>query len=87
MRKRRDELAVRALVDALADNALAVHPYIRDGRRYVHVAPPHAPTAGTDVLCTPTGSYVSEWGSGIGDLAHATAVACHLLYLFGRARP
>lgn len=82
------ENVLEVLVNALNRHGLAAYSYEAEGARYVHVSPPSAPAAGTDLRLAREGGRVcffSEWGSSMG--GHIPAVACRVLWWFGKSRP
>lgn len=76
----------------LTERGLPAYTYIGDdGHPRVHAGPPAIHDAGTEitVLQAPGAcSYISEWGTVVGDTRHLDAVVTYVLWLFGlSARP
>ncbi len=88
MRRPQPDNTPHLLAATLTQAGLHATTFTRDGRDFVHASPPHAPSAGTDVLCLPSPAtgcrFVSEWGDQFATLHQA---ARHVLFLFGKTSP
>lgn len=80
--------ALVILVNALNQRGLAAYVHEIDGASYVHVSPPRAPAAGTDLQLVVRGGrccWFTEWGGALG--GQLTAVIQHVTWWFGKSSP